>query len=302
MKTVLLTGATGFVGRTTIKHLLDRDFIVHAISSKLLERDQPNLFYHRADLLNPEEMTGLFEIVKPSHLLHFAWFVEHGKFWDAPENDNWVRASKNLFRTFIEAGGKRIVAAGTCAEYDWRAGGEKFSEIDSPVNPQFAYGKAKHALHLILQNYAREFGVSYAWGRIFFLFGTFEPPQRFIPSIIRSLLKDEEARTSHGEQIRDFMFVEDAGEAFVKLLDSNVNGAVNIANGSAMALKEIAEMIVDIIGKPDRLRLGALEAPVGEPPILAADTSRLENEVGFRTGTDLRPALEKTINWWKDRL
>jgi nucleoside-diphosphate-sugar epimerase len=164
------------------------------------------------------------------------------------------------------------------------------------------YGKAKHALHSSLQNFAREFGVSYAWGRLFFLFGPHEPPQRFIPSIIRPLLRNEEAKTSHGEQIRDFMFVEDVGEAFVQLLDSDVSGAVNIASGSPLSLKDIAEMIAGIIGRPDLLRLGALEAPAGEPPILAADTSRLKDEVGFKTQADLRPALEKTINWWKDRL
>lgn len=299
MKTILLTGAGGFIGRTTIRFLLERGFEVHAVTSKQIEED---VFRHDANLLDEKQAGELIKSVKPTHLLHLAWFVEHGKFWSAKENLDWVKASLNLLENFAANGGERIVMAGTCAEYDWQTGQEKFSENSSPANPQTLYGASKHALHLILQKYAGQSNVSYAWGRIFFLFGQFEPPNRLVPSVIRALLRNEEAKCSHGEQIRDFMFVEDAGRAFVELLDGDVRGAVNIGGGEPRKIKEIARMIAEIVGKPELLKLGALPPAPNEPLNLVADTTRLSEEVKFEGETDLRDALAKTIEWWKKHL
>jgi nucleoside-diphosphate-sugar epimerase len=302
MKTVLLTGAGGFIGRTAIKYLLEKNYVVHAVSSKKLEEKHANLFFHKADLLDSGATAELVKTVKPSHLLHFAWFVEHGRFWNAPENLDWVKASLNLLQNFADGGGRRVVMAGTCAEYDWKIGQEKFSENGSPINPQTLYGASKHALHLILRKYAELNNLSYGWGRIFFLFGQNESRNRFIPAVIRALLKNEEAKCSHGGQIRDFMFVEDAGRAFVELLESDAQGAFNIAGGEARKMKDIAGMIGEITGKPELLRLGALPAAPDEPLTLVADTRRLCEETAFEAQTDLRAALTKTIDWWKKHL
>jgi len=300
MKTVLLTGATGYIGQFAVRHLIDRNYVVHAVSSKPSNLESTEtLVWHQANLMDPAETAELVKKVRPTHLLHFAWFVEHGKFWSAPENLDWLRASIHLLQEFVAGGGKRIVMAGTCAEYDWRNPQDRFSELDSPVNPQTLYGVSKHALRLILEKYAFQSNISYAWGRIFFLFGGSEPPDRFVPSITRSLLHGEEAKCSHGNQVRDFMFVEDAAEAFVELLESKVSGPVNIASGSALTLKTIAGMIADIIGRPDLLHFGTITPPADEPSILVADAQRLQDEVGYNAYTDLRSALEKTIDWWK---
>ena len=302
MKTVLLTGAGGFIGKTTIRYLLERGFIVHAVTSKRIAETNLNLYCHKVNLLDTERTAELVRSVKPSHLLHFAWYVEHGKFWRAPENLEWVRASSDLFQNFIAAGGKRIVSAGTCAEYDWRTKSEEFSESDSPINPQTLYGQSKHALHMVLQKYARQFDLSYAWGRIFFLFGAFESPNRFIPSVVRALLQKEEANCSHPNQVRDLMFVERAGDAFVKLLDGNVQGPVNIASGKSYRLGDVAQMIAEIIGVPELLRIGALPPTSNEPLRLVANINRLQTEVDFRARTNLPTALAETINWWKSHI
>ena len=302
MKTVLLTGANGFVGRTTIKYLLESGFLVHAVSSKPFVGTHPNFVCHNVDLLDIEAARGLIETIKPSHLLHFAWYVEHGKFWHAPENEVWVTASLNLLDHFTANGGKRIVMAGTCAEYDWNAGQGTLSENTSPLNPQTIYGKAKQELYLKLTAHAERSDVSYAWGRIFFLFGQCESRERFVPSIIRALLRDREAECRHGDMVRDFMFVDDAGEAFVRLLDSNVQGAVNIADGTPRTMREVATMIAELTDRHGLLRFGWDGLPENEPVRLVADISRLRNEIKFERQSDIRAALQQTIDWWKTEL
>lgn len=201
-------------------------------------------------MLKADEVNDLMEKIRPTHLLHLAWYVEHGKFWNAIENLDWLRASLHLVRQFAENGGERIVTAGTCAEYDWTQA-SPFSEYETPRQPQTLYGAAKYALFLTLEKFADISPLSFACGRIFFPFGANEPPNRLLPSVIRALLGDKPAETSHGNQIRDFLYVEEVAEAFVALLDSDVSGAVNIASGEGIKLKEVVEIVAEIIGKPE---------------------------------------------------
>ena len=116
---------------------------------------------------------------------------------------------------------------------------------------------------------------------------------------MRALLNDEEANCSHGEQIRDFLHVEDVASAFVALLRSEVSGPVNIASGQAVILKEIVRRIAQQQGKEELVRLGALPAAANEPPLLVADVRRLREEVGWQPRYNLDAGLEQTLQWWR---
>jgi nucleoside-diphosphate-sugar epimerase len=302
MKTVLLTGATGFIGQSAIRPLLDKNYIVHAVTSKPLHFETiENLCWHQTDLLNPNETTGLLKSVRPTHLLHFAWYVEHGKVWNAVENLDWLQASLHLARQFAENGGERLVISGSCAEYDWTEDGI-FSENSTRLRPQNLYGASKHALNLTLENFAKISNLSYAWGRIFYLFGEGESPSRLVPSVINALLKNELAETSHGNQIRDFMYAEDVAEAFVALLKSDVFGSVNIASGVPITLKEIIFKIAAITGNRHSVKLGAIAAPLTEPPQIVADVKRLQSEVGWKPKWSLEAGLAQTVEWWRENI
>lgn len=303
VKKVLLTGAAGYVGHHAVRHLLANDYIVHAVTSKPITERSPraNLIRHQADLLNKKEIENLIGKTQPTHLLHFAWYVEHGKFWNAAENLDWLRASLFLAECFADSGGKRIVAAGTCAEYDWTSE-HPFSENSTPRRPQTLYGAAKASLALTLERFAETKSCSFASGKLFFLFGANEQPVRLIPSVTRALLENKPAKTTHGEQIRDFLHVGDAAEAFVKLLESSVCGDVNIASGKGVKLKEIIDTIGEVTGKSELLDTGALDSIENEPPVIVADIKRLRDEVGFVRDFDLRTGLKETIDYWKNNL
>jgi nucleoside-diphosphate-sugar epimerase len=247
--------------------------------------------------MNPALSDGLFERVQPSHLLHFAWYAAPGKYWSSPENMRWVQASLGLLQSFHSHGGSRVVMAGTCAEYDWNYG--YCSEALTPLAPVTLYGTSKHALQLLLRAYADQSGLSAAWGRIFFLYGPREHPSRLVASVIQSLLRRETADTSHGSQIRDFLHVQDVAGAFVSLLSGAVKGAVNIASGEPVRLKDIILRIADQLNGRELVRLGAFPASPTEPPLLVANTRRLNDEVGFKPVFDLDSGLAQTIEWWK---
>ena len=116
-----------------------------------------------------------------------------------------------------------------------------------------------------------------------------------IPSVINSLLRGEPARCTHGNQVRDFLHVEDAAAAFVALLDSDVKGAVNIASGIPVPLKDVVHAAADYLNRRGLVQLGALPASVGEPDALIADVGRLRSEVGFRPRFSLKEGIAGTI-------
>ncbi|MBI2610894.1 NAD(P)-dependent oxidoreductase [Candidatus Kaiserbacteria bacterium] len=295
-KRVLVTGATGFIGRHALQPLLERGFEVHAVYHE--SPADINVTWHKSDLLAEGAAEALCKDVRATHLLHFAWMATPGEFWSSPQNERWKTATIELVRAFQKHGGIRTVVAGSCAEYDWSSADKPLSE-DAPRKPSTPYGEAKNDTRAALETFAKETSLSLGWGRIFFLYGPYEPPSKFVAYIINTLLAGERALLSPCKQIRDFLYVEDVADAFVTFLDTDTSGAVNIASGKPVALKDIALEIARQLGKEKLLSFGARGAPENEPPRLVADVSRLRDIVPWKKCTPLEKGIEETIAWWK---
>lgn len=297
MNRVLVTGATGFIGGHALAPLRERGFEVHA-SARTPPAETGDVTWHAGDLLHPGTPERLIAEARPTHLLHLAWNAEPGVYWTTPENLAWAQASFALYRAFAEAGGRRAVGAGTCAEYDWSH--PVCRESETPLAPATLYGAAKQSVGALLCAHGAAHGPSTAWGRVFFLYGPREHPNRLVPAVVRGLLAGERIAVTHGRQVRDFMHVADVAAAFAALVEhEDVQGPVNIAGGEPISLRELIGQIAARIDGPGRVDLGAREAPAGEPPVLLADTRRLHEEVGFAARFDLAAGLEDAIAWWR---
>ena len=173
---------------------------------------------------------------------------------------------------------------------------------DAAAAPPSAYAANKIGLQRALARFAVEEHLSAAWGRVFFQYGPHEHPDRLVPSVIRHLLLNREALCTHGRQIRSFLHVADVGAAFAKLLDSEIQGPVNMGSEEPVALAELIEHIARQIGRLDLVRLGARSAPVDEPPVLLPDVHRLRDEVQWRPRFSLNEGISDTIAWWRAEL
>jgi nucleoside-diphosphate-sugar epimerase len=294
MKRVLVTGATGFIGARTTSLLAARGFEVHVVGRS---RPVDQVEFHQADILRLDELRTAVAKIQASHLLHLAWEVSPGRFWRAPENLDWVCASLQLLRGFAEAGGRRAVIAGTCAEYKW--GEPRFFEKKTPCEPVTLYGAAKNGLRQIAESFGANSDLSICWGRIFFLYGPSEKSGRLVSDAIRALSMAQPLLTTHGEQRRDFLHVDDVAGAFAALVDCEVVGPVNIGSGHAVAVRSLLEIIASKIGNRDCLKYGARALSQGEPPVIEADSTRLRHEVGFTPRYDLLQGLANTMTWWE---
>jgi nucleoside-diphosphate-sugar epimerase len=292
---VLVTGATGFIGRHSLVPLRELGFDVHVVGRR--PPDDPTVTFHSGDLFDRDPVTRIVREVKASHLLHLAWDTEPGRFWNSPLNLDWVGASLATLRAFVEAGGKRAVMAGTCAEYRW-GGDQPLDEKRSELAPSTLYGVSKDALRRVVFAYAETTSVSVAWGRVFFLYGPEEKTGRLVSDAIRSLGSGQAFATTDGRQLRDFMHVEDVARAFTALLASDISGAVNIGTGEAVAVRSVLEAIARETGAHGLLRLGARPRPADDPHVIEAASDRLRHEVGFTPRYAIVEGIAQSVQWW----
>lgn len=296
MSRVLVTGASGFIGRAVVPLLAARGWEVHGVCRRVPADATPGVAWHAADLLDPSMATVLVERVRPEHLLHLAWIATPGIYWTSQDNERWGAASLALAEAFCAAGGRRIVVAGTCAEYHW--GGEPCREDSTPLEPETPYGRAKLALFRRLSEFCDGQGIPVAWGRVFHLYGPHEHPGRLVPSVIRSLLAGEEALTTSGRQIRGFLHVSDVAAAFACLLAGGRSGAFNIGSSEPVTVADLVLAIADRLDARARVRLGARATSPDDPALLIADNRRLR-DVGWRPEVALGQGLSETIAWWR---
>lgn len=294
-KRVLLTGASGFIGRHALPFLAELDFEIHAITNRKDLETDIDVILHKTNILDHDRTRDLVNQIRPSHMLHLAWYAVPGKYQSANENIDWVSASLSLLDAFRNSGGKRVVIAGTCFEYSWDNG--ICDEYNTPRTPSTLYGTCKNSLALSVDDYSKQHDISSAWGRIFHLYGPHEAPERLVPSVIRAILMGKDAKCTHGRQIRDFSYVSDIAGALVALLDSDTEGPVNIASGSPITIGELVTKIGRMLGKEDLIKLGSWPANESDAMEVTANVSRLRNEVGWQNKYDIESGLTETIAW-----
>ncbi len=297
MTRILVTGATGFIGREARPLLLAGGHEVIAVSTSVPIDLPAGVECLQANLTDPASVTDMVQKAGASHLLHLAWHRAAGGLWNAPENMDWLQATLQLGRAFLDAGGTRIVLCGSCGEYDWTGG--TCREDETPLTPSTYYGACKLAAETALAHLCRINDKSFACGRPFFIYGPGEAPARLGASVILSLLKGEEALCSHGKQLRDYMHVRDVAGGLVALLTSQHEGNFNIASGEAIQVKNLINAMATEIGRPELVKLGARDAPAHEPELIVADMTKTRDALNWQPQYDLVSGVADTVEWFR---
>ena len=299
MNSVLVTGAGGFVGRYVLQQLLAKGLQVHAVHGLNSVAGDSRAQWHQLDLLDGVAVSALLAKLRPQQLVHLAWCAKPGSYWTSAENLLWVRATLELLDAFRLSGGEAAVIAGTCAEYDWRYG--YCQEALTPLQPATVYGRCKNAARELSEVFTQVHAIPVAWGRIFQVYGPHEPAGRLLPATCQALLRGQEARCSHGQQLRDFIHVKDVANALLHLLEVQACGAFNIASGQPTRIRAVVEYLANQLGRQELLRFGAIAAPDGDPPLLVADIQKLRS-LGWQAQFDLHSGLDDTLAWWQSNL
>lgn len=301
--TVLLTGATGFIGAHVARRLLaDGDTVCALIRGRSslwrLQGVEGRIRVATCDLFDTDGVRRTVADVRPELCVHLAWCATPGTYLHDVDNIRFASASLELARALVDAGCRRMVGVGTCLEYEARQ-----SPLDEsvPLRPSSLYAASKLGLGLMLDYLGRRQGMSVAWTRLFFQYGPTEDARRLVPFVIEALLRGERAHVSEGRQVRDFLHVEDVADAIVAVARSDAQGPVNVGSGHPVTVRDLVSHIGRLLGRGAQIVYGARPQDPLDPPFLCADNGRLTQLTGWRPRYDLEHGLSHTIAWWKRR-
>lgn len=267
---ILLTGATGFVGRHLLRALAAKSCRIRPVVRsgtlhRLLACDaiervvtSPDIFSERVEWW-AANCQGIDVIV------HAAWYAEPGVYLQSPKNLDCLAGTVRMAQAAVRARVRRFVGIGTCFEYDLSAGR---LGIDTPLRPHTLYAAAKAAAFLALSGALPRQGVCFAWCRLFYLYGEGEDARRLVPYLRARLAAGEPAELTSGTQVRDFLDVADAARMIAETALGTEEGAVNICSGVPVTVRELAERFADEYRRRDLLRFGARPDNLTDPPVV----------------------------------
>jgi nucleoside-diphosphate-sugar epimerase len=300
---VLLTGTTGFVGSYVLRRFLaDSEAQVAVLLRRtsdtwriadVLERAA----VVRADLADEEALRAAVAEAHPHLVVHMAWRGVGSRFRnDAMQVAN-IAETCRLLRLAHEAGAAAFVSVGSQAEYGPCRGavGE-----EAPARPTTLYGIAKLSACLLAGRLCEEYGMRFAWLRLFSSYGPKDSGEWLIPYVIRSLLRGERPALTEGEQVWDYLYVEDAAEAIYRVAASpQASGVFNLGSGSTQTIRSVVEGIRDRID--ESLALGFGEKPYRPDQVmhLEADVRRLKEATGWTPRVSLDEGLDRTVAWYR---
>lgn len=288
-KNVFVTGATGLIGKEILAPLIKAGFTVYALTIDDTQPAVSGVNWIKGNLFDESFIRRIMEEIRPSHLLNMAWCA-NGDYAVSNLNFSFVRAGLILLEAFAQYGGKRAVFAGSYMEYAPKNGAIKESD---PLLPNTCYSVCKNALREMAEMFCVRNGISFAWGRIFCVYGHGEHPKRLTASIMNALKSGESVRVRFSQLQRDYIYSKDVAGAFVHLLDADTTGSVNICSGRSIRLGDYARTVAALLGREDLLVLE--EESSSQPGLVLGDNSRLDKEVGFSPCYTLEEGLKQIV-------
>jgi nucleoside-diphosphate-sugar epimerase len=301
-KTILITGASGFLGASLARSLADANQDVHLVLRNSfrpwrLQDRLSDFSIHLADLADYKSLSAAVSEVQPQTVYHLAAYGAY-----AHQKDLKAGVETNLLGTMnlvnaCDGCAESIINVSTSSEYGLK---DRPMREDDLLEPNSAYGVTKAAATLYCQHLARENGMPITTFRIFAAYGYYEEPMRLIPSIILPFLNGRSPRLSSPASVRDFIFVEDIINAFIKATNTKAarGQILNLGTGKQHTVGEVAAAVKDVLGTDKPIQWGTVQKKQEEPAIWRADMSKTRNLLGWKPECSLRDGLRKCIRWY----
>lgn len=305
MKTVLLTGAAGFVGANLARRLLERGDSVHVLLRPgyipwRLRDILDELHVHMVDLRDRDLLQQTVDRVKPEWVFHLA---AHGAYSWQDHVDEMVatnvNGTVNLVEACLKTGFEHFVNSGSSSEYGLKEGAPSEDERLDP-NSQYAVTKAFGTQYCRYVGAGRQRRITTL--RLYSVYGPFEEPKRFVPTLLVKGLHGQLPPLVHPETARDFVFIDDVAAACLCVAGSDrvEPGAVfNVGTGVPMTVGRVVEIAREILGIQVEARWGTFPSRAWDTTSWVANIGRIRSTLGWTPQTDLRAGLQKTLDWFR---
>lgn len=306
-KRVLLTGAAGFVGAVLTRRLLAEGHELHALLKSSSPRwrlhgIQDDLRCHEVDLRDEAAVSRAVKAARPEVIYHLA---AHGAYPFQTDPDGIIETNFlgtwNLLKASASLDYQAFVNTGSSSEYGFKDYAMRETDL---LEPNSYYSVAKCAQTLVCQHFANVEKKPVTTFRLFSAFGPYEEPSRLIPTLVRRSLAGEPLELVSKDVARDFVYVEDVVDAFLKLdqLAGLKGEVINIGTGVQSTVGDVVEAVQRHAGSRSECRWGAMPARIWDAKTWVADCTKALRLLGWRPRTSLPEGLRLTVEWTRQRL
>lgn len=303
---VLLTGASGFIGAHLVSALVHEGSEVaivlnHGDNALRLEGLMDHLHVYHGDLTSALPIESALTEFSPDFVYHLA-AAGVKPYFDPVHimNTNVVGTTllAELLRNLPHA--CRLIYTGSSFQYGV---GDNLSE-HHPFKPTTIYGASKAAGEILLQMYARTYGLDISVARLFTVYGPGERIGRLVPTVIVAALQQKRLLVTGGRQERDFVYISDIVQGLLQLASQkDASGkSVNLSSGHGISVRAMIEKISEVLGVELDVEIGALPYREGEIWNQSGDNALARKVLDWQPSTSLKSGIEQTANWYHDNL
>jgi nucleoside-diphosphate-sugar epimerase len=302
-KRILITGATGMVGGNLVHRLVAAGahptVLTREGSSMLrLEKVRDSVTVATANLRDGARIGDVVAEANPDVVFHLATTIFNPPVLTASEHfQTNALGLLHLLEALKDRSKARFIFTGSAAVH---ASGSQLKETD-PISPGTLFGASKAACSILGQTYGRLYDLEFIELRVFSAFGPWERSDRLIPYVILKALAGEPVDIGNGAQRRDWVYIDDVVDALIRA--ATLPGAsgltVNVSTGIGWPVQTVAEKILQLMGNPVPLRVGARVARPDEIWEISGDPSFAQQTLDWAPKVSLDEGIRRSIDWFK---
>ena len=307
MKRAIITGGTGMLGIALIKQLVKQNIDVTVIvrpNSRRITRIPKDPKIHVIDCLLVDLLTLKDQLMgKYDWFFHFAW---DGTFGDSRNNmylqNKNIKATLDAVELAHSLSCELFLGAGSQAEYGRVMNTEKISS-KTPVCPENGYGIAKLCAGQMSRIMCDQYGIRHVWMRIFSIYGPNDGMHTMVMSGMHQMLKHQRPQYTKGEQMWDYLYCDDAANAFYLAAQKGKPGAVYcLGSGKVRLLADYIKDIRDVVAPKSDIGFGEIPYYQNQVMYLCADITNLTKDTGFLPTTSFKAGIGNTLQWMKEEI
>ena len=306
-KRILITGATGFVGACLLHRLVSLGFDVHiitrAVSNKWRIRDiLKDVTEHDVDLWDSTSTEALVAEIRPNIIYHLAAYAAYPFQQDVLQTIHTnVLGTVNLLNACVKYGFDSFINTGSSSEYGQKKAPMKETDL---LEPNSLYAVTKSAATQYCEFIGKSKGLPVATLRLFSVYGYYEEPSRLIPTVVKACLKKKNPELSSGAPVRDFVFVDDIIDLYLKLAErKDLNGIIlNAATGTQHSVGEVVDTCIRLSKADVHPLWGSVPGRSWDTNIWVADIERTRTFLNWEPRYNLESGLQKTLDWFREHL